>query len=104
MPIQTSEPMEVPMEVDSEEETKAPTVSEARARFDQPDTAPTKKVSKVQIQPKGPPMAPVGAPVTEWVGQKVEPPVQKPTPPAPARKPEQPMRTELNVKSPSPRC
>ena len=81
------------------------TIEEARARFDQVDSIPTKKVTKVEIQPKAPagvplgpkvqpkPKAPVPTPVPEVIPKKVVPPVKKP---APAPAPEK-------VKSPSPR-
>ena len=84
-------PMEIPLE--SEEEGKAPTVSEARAKFDQVEGVPPKKVSRMEIQPVGPaaaplapkvlakPKAPVPTPVPETMLRKVVPPVKKPIQP-----------------------
>ena len=84
-------PMEIPLE--SEEEGKAPTVSEARAKFDQVEGVPPKKVSRMEIQPVGPaaaplapkvlakPKAPVPTPVPETMPRKVVPPVKKPAQP-----------------------
>ena len=104
-------PLEVPIE--SEEETKVPTVSEARARFDQVEGVPPKKVSRVEIQPQIPPGAPVApkvqpkpkapvpAPLPEAVPKKTVPPVRKPAPPKPVVRPE--TAAQEGVKSPSPR-
>ena len=93
-------PMEI--ELESGEETKVPTVSEARARFDQPEGVPPHKISRAEIQPKGPPMAPVApkpkAPVPEFIPKKVAPPVKKPPP---VVRPE--VMAPEGVKSPSPR-
>ena len=102
--------MEVPLE--SEEETKVPSVSEARAKFDQVEGVPPKKVSRVEIQPVGPPAvplapkvqakpkAPVPTPVPEFMPKKVVPPVKKPVP-KPFTRPD--MVAQEGIKSPSPR-
>ena len=101
------------MEADLEEETKLLTLAEARARFDQEAVQPQKHTTQVEMQPKGPPAAPVGVkfkpgleevapkPVPEVMPKKVMPPVWKPVPPKPLAKPEK-MAPE-GVKSPSPR-
>lgn len=92
--VEKPEPMAVPMEVEPEEETKLPTVAEARAMFDATDAAPPKKVSKMEFKPAGPAKVPVAAPpkpVPEVIPRKVVPPAQ-----------EVPERT--TKKSPSPRC
>ena len=102
-------PMEITMEMESGEETKVPTVAEARARFDQVEGVPPKKVSRAEIQPKGPPAVPLAAkvqpkpkkPVPEFVPKKVVPPVKKPAPPKPIVRPE--TAYQEGVKSPSPR-
>ena len=90
------EPVELPvgMEIYSEEEAKVPTVAEARLRFDQVEGVPTKKVSKVEIQPKGPPAVP-------FAPKKIMAPVKKPAPPKPVARPD--MVAKEGVKSPSPR-
>ena len=101
------------MEVDLEDDTKLLTLAEARARFDQEAVQPPKHIARVDMQPKGPPAAPVVVkfkpgqeevapkPVPEVIPKKVMPPVKKPAPPKPLAKPEK-MAPE-GVKSPSPR-
>ena len=87
------QPLEVPVE---EEETKVPSVSEARAKFDQVEGVPPKKVTRVEIKPQVPQGTPLGpkvqpkpkAPVPEVMPKKVVPPAKRPAP---------------GVKSPSPR-
>lgn len=111
--LEKPEPMAVPMEIEPEEETKIPSVAEARARFDTTDAAPPKKVSKIDFKPAGPPKVPVAArvpveakvppkPVPEFIPKKTFPPVEKPVPKPEPAKPEQPVR--ITKKSPSPRC
>ena len=99
----------VGIEIESEDEAKMLSISEARARFDQVEGVPTKKVSRAEIQPKGPPVVPVApkfqtkapVPVPEAVHKKVAPPVKKPVGPKPFTRPE--MMPPEGVKSPSPR-
>ena len=94
--LERPELMAAPMEIDSEEEPKIPSMAEARLKFDVPDQgAPPKKVSKVELKPKGQPK-PQPKPVPEFIPKKVVPPVQKPAPPKPEPKPKK-------KKSPSPR-
>ena len=90
------------IELESGEETKVPTVTEARARFDQVEGVPPHKISRSEIQPKGPPMAPMAArvqlkqkepvitPVPEFMPKKVVPAGKQDTAPQ-------------GMKSPSPR-
>ena len=97
--------MDITMETKSGEETKLPTVTEARAKFDKDEVVPKKKVTKVEIQPRVPagvplapkvqpkPKAPVPTPVPEVMPKKVVKPLKKPVAPPAAEK----------VKSPSPR-
>ena len=93
--------MGITLESQVEEETKIPSVSEARVKFDKEEGAPKKKLTMVEIQPKVPAAAPLApkvqskpkAPMPEVMPKKVVPPVKKPVPtPAPEK-----------VKSPSPR-
>ena len=97
--------MDITMETESGEETKLPSVTEARVMFDKDEIVPKKKVTKVEIQPRVPagvplarkvqpkPKAPVPTPVPEVMPKKVVQPVKKPVPPPAPEK----------VKSPSPR-
>ena len=104
--LEKPQPMAVPMEIDSEEEAKVPSMTEARARFDTTDAATPRKVSKIEMKPTGPAKVPVGPkmqpkPVPETMPKKVVPPVnKKPTPSKP-----EPMTQDQawKVKSPSPR-
>ena len=97
------QPLEVPIE--TEEETKVPSVSEARAKFDQVEGVPPKKVTRVEIQPQVPQGTPLGpkvqpkpkAPVPEVMPKKVVPPAKRP---APVTRPD---TMAQGVKSPSPR-
>lgn len=101
--------MPLEIELESGEEAKIPTVSEARAIFDQVEGIPQKKVSRAEIQPsvslekrfKPKPKEPEPAPVPEFIPEKVVPPEKKPVPPKPAVKPE--AVPQEGVKSPSPR-
>ena len=105
-------PTPMQIELESGEETKVPTVAEARARFDQVESVPPHKISRSEIQPKGPPMAPMAArvqlkqkepvitPVPEFMPKKVVPPAKKPDVPKPAGKQD---TAPQGVKSPSPR-
>ena len=98
------QPLEVPVE--AEEETRAPTVSEARAKFDQVEDVPPKKVTRVEIQPQVPQGVPRGpkvqpkpkAPVPEIMPKKIVPPAKRP---APVARPD--TAAQEGVKSPSPR-
>ena len=95
--MEKPEPMAPPMELESDEEIKIPTMAEAKAKFDVRDAGPTpKKVSKVEFKPQGP-FKPEPKPVPEFVPKKVVPPVQKPLPPKTEPKP-------TKIKSPLPRC
>ena len=111
--VDKSETLEISMEMGPEEEAKVPTVSEARAKFDQVEGVPPKKVTKVEFQPKIPPGAPLApkvqpkpkAPVPTHVPEefpkKVVPPAKKPVPPKPVVRPD--TAAQEGVKSPSPR-
>ena len=92
------------IELESGEETKVPTVAEARARFDQAEGVPPHKISRAEIQPKGPPMVPLAPkpkePVPKFIPKKVVPPVKKPVP-KPVVRPD--VAAQEGVKSPSPR-
>ena len=111
--MEKPERMEVPVEMELEEETKLLTMAEARAIFDKEEGVPPTRVSQVKIQPKGPPAfpiapkmkpeqkAPVPTPVPEIMPKKVVPPAKKPVPPKPVAKPEK--VAPEGVKSPSPR-
>jgi hypothetical protein len=104
--LERPEPMAVPMETELEEETKVPTVAEARARFDTTDSVPPKKVSKMEFKPVGPPKVPAQVqpkPVPEFIPKKKVPPVQKPVPRPEPTPQEQPSRVTKKKKSPSPR-
>ena len=93
------------MELESGDETKIPTVAEARARFDQAEGVPPHKVSRSEIEPAGLPRAKVqpkprepAAPVPEYTPKKVEAPGQKPE-----KTTEKPYTKQEEKKSPSPR-
>ena len=97
------------MELESGEETKVPTVAEARARFDQAEGVPPHKISRAEIESKGLPMAakvkpkpkePIAAPAPEYLPRKVVPPTKKSGGPRPT---EEPHITSQGAKSPSPR-
>ena len=92
------------MELESGEETKVPSVAEARARFDQAEGVPPHKISRAEIEPKGLTMAakvePKPAPAPEYLPRKVVPPTNKQGGPKPI---EEPDITSQGAKSPSPR-
>ena len=90
------------MEIELESGEEVPSVSEARARFDQAEGVPPHKISRAEIQPKGPAMVPMApkpkAPVPEFKPKKVAPPVKRPPP---IIRPD--IMAPEGVKSPSPR-
>ena len=109
--MDNEEAVEVSIEMEIGEE-KVPTVAEARARFDQVEGVPSMKVSRVQIQPKGPPAVPLAAKLAPEVKTHVPTPVPeavlktavapaKKKPPLKVAKPDTAAQT--GIKSPSPR-
>ena len=105
--------MDVTMETEVGEETKLLSVSEARAKFDQVEGVPTKKVTRVEIQPQvlagvplapkvqPKPKAPVPTPVPEVMPKKVVQPVKKPVPPPAPEKVKSPLLRLLTFSSSS---
>ena len=97
--------MAITMDMEIGEESKLPTVAEAKARFDQVEGVPPKKVSHIEIRPVGlpeaqkiepKPKAPVPTPIPEMMPKKVVPPAKKPV-----ARPD--IAAQEGVKSPSPR-
>ena len=100
----------IAMDMELGEESKLPTVAEARARFDRVEGVLPAKVSHIELHPVVLPAAqkveskakaPVPTPVPEVTPKKILPSAKKPAPVKPAAIPE--TAAQEGVKSPSPR-